>query len=182
MSAWYAASSARKISVPPPAWMRAMSLWMRARCLAGVMLHDARRLRVERDDLEEIVGGERVGGRLRGLLRHLERQAGHRAGAIDDERHRDLRLVAPLLGVHPHGEDPLDRRVVPAAEAVAVLAAREEEAAAEVAHVLLDRVLLRERDALGGRVAEDDEVVALELAQARRQLAGRACRRRAAAR
>ena len=84
---------------------------------------------------------ERVGRRLRGRFGHLERQPAHRSRAIDDERHRDLRLVAPLLGVHPHRQDPLDRRVVPAAEAVAVLAAGEEEAAAEVAHVLLDRRL-----------------------------------------
>ena len=153
-----------------------MSLWMRARCLAGVISHDARRLRVERDDLEQVVGGERVGGGLGGLLGHLERQALHRSGAIDDQGHRDLGLVAPLLGVHAHRQDPLDGRVVPAAEAVAVLAAREEEAAAEVAHVLLDGVLLRERDALGGHVAEDDEVVLLGLAQGRRA-AGRRCRR-----
>ncbi len=49
-----------------------------------------------------------------------------------------------LLGVHAHGQDALDGRVVPAAEAVAALAAGEEEAAAEVAHVLLEGVLLRE--------------------------------------
>ena len=75
-----------------------------------------------------------------------------------------LRLVRLRLGVHADGQDPLDRRVVPAAEAVARLAAGEEEAAAEIAHVALDRVLLRERDGLGRRVGEDHEVVALELA------------------
>ena len=85
-----------------------------------------------------------------------------------------LGLVAPLLGVHAHRQDPLDRRVVPAAEAVAALAAGEEEAAAEIAHVLLDRVLLRERDRLGRRVGEDDEVVALELAERAREPARRA--------
>ena len=141
--------------------------------LGGGHVHDARRLRVEDDDLEQVVGRERVGGGLRGLLGHLERQPGHRPGAVDDERHRDLRLVLALLGVHADRQDALDGRVVPAAEAVAVLAAGEEEAAAEVAHVLLDGLLLRERHALGGHVGEDDEVVALGLAQARRQRVAR---------
>ena len=56
-------------------------------------------------------------------------------------RHRHAGHVLAALGVHAHGQDALDGGVVPAAQAVAVRPAGEEEAAAEIAHVRLDELL-----------------------------------------
>ena len=119
---------------------------------------------------------------LRGLLGHLERQPRHRARAVDDQRHRDLGLVLALLGVHAHRQDPLDRRVVPAAEAVAVLAAGEEEAAAEVAHVLLEGsccVSFTRSAGMSDRMTKSYRSSSRRLDGSRR---ARACRRRTPAR
>ncbi len=65
---------------------------------------------------------------------------------------------------HSDRENPLDGRVIPTAEAIPVLSPGEEKSAAEIAHVLFDGFLLRQRDAFGWHIAENDEVVFLGFA------------------
>ena len=44
-------------------------------------------LGVESDDLEQVFGGERVGGGFGGGFGHFERQTAHGSRAIDDQHH-----------------------------------------------------------------------------------------------
>src|SRR5690606_38113576 len=88
--------------------------------------------RVEDDDADAVVGGERVDRGLGGLLRHLERQATHRARTVDDEGERHGGRILLPLGLCAYRQEALDGGVLPTTGPVSVGAACEEEAAADL--------------------------------------------------
>ena len=81
------------------------------------------------------------------------------------KRHGYAGHLFTMLRVHAHGQQTLDGGVRPTTEPVAGLAARKQEAAAEIAHVALDQLLCGQREGLVRHVRDDHEIVAFELAQ-----------------
>ena len=130
--------------------------------------------RVHRRHAELVARLEHIEREDRALVgeRHLRRAAGlrrHRAGAVEHDEQRDARRVLPVLVLHAHREHLLDGRAVVAADAVAVLATEQREAAAEILHPPAVEVHLLAGEIERGDIAEQEEIELLQVLDRARQ-------------
>ena len=96
----------------------------------------------------------------------------HRAGLVDDDDERDVRLLLAVADAHVDRQRLLERRLLVAAGAVAVRPADHHEALAEVADVDLERGQLAVGEADARHVDEDDAVVGGEAGEVGRERLG----------
>ena len=114
-----------------------------------------------------------IGGRDRRGLGEIELGAtfaarAHAAGLIEHEKQCHMGHLQARRRTHIDGKNPLQRRAKIAAGAVTLRTADHQQAAAQVAHVLLDRLHLRVRKLKRGNVVEHQKIVGRQLGQGER--------------
>lgn len=123
---------------------------------------------VHREDTEEVFRLKRVhredralvGERHLGLPLHL---GGHGTGAIENDEQRYAGRILPVLVLHAHRQQLLNRCAVVAADSVAVFAAEHHEATAEILDPSAVELHLLPPEPQRGNIAQHEKVELLEV-------------------
>jgi hypothetical protein len=121
---------------------------------------DVVRLRIERHDSQPVLRVQQIERGERGGLRHFDLLATHARGAVDEQDHVQVLVLAP--GLEGDRQQLLHFAVAEAFLTVRVLPRGEDQSTATVANERAQALHGVRPEAVGTHIAEDDDVLAVE--------------------